>query len=251
MSSLPFPVGTDTRQNPLLARAGGNLLLISGIASPGSGLGVGRNNVGDLVQVFFDRDYGKKCPNKRLIKDNPRLYVQMTEPSALAACQSDRRYSIMNEGGEHYVLGNGGQVDDVVRLLQNGNWRVDEVLDGYACKADRPRITAVCSLLEKNRFLLSLIEAPRAGNTQPTTHFWKYEDVDPGLGYLLHTHQGVDGLPTSPNEADYLPLLGDASKIAETYWDTLGKTAPWVFVVVKSTNMETGESTMRIHCNYS
>ncbi len=223
---------------------------------PGRGIVIGLDGTSErIVQMYWIMGRSGNSRNRIFKADDltGRLYTEaadaskMTDPSLII-------YNAMRESSPFYVVSNGDQTDTVMDSLSKGPFYLNVALDHREYEPDEPnftqRITAVCRLSKGGDQIneLSILRKSKFG--LGCDRFTYELDTDPGFGYCITTYAD-DGspLPSFFGEPLLMPLIGNISEIAKTYWDALNPENR-VALAVKTIERDTGCSDIHIINKY-
>ena len=209
-----------------------NLFALSRNPYPGRGIITGLDETGeDLVQVYWIMGRSENSRNRVFGCDADRLFTEAADPAKVKDA-SLIIYNAMREvtSGPFRiaVVSNGNQTDGVVSAYADREG-LHNRMRHYAYEPDAPnftpRITASTywAWMGASRSIIRmsiLRKSPWSNACDRHTH--AFGGIDPGFGYCFHTYSGDgDPLPAFRGEPYLLPLVGDCSKIMDTYWETL------------------------------
>ncbi len=193
---------------------------------PGRGLVIGRSSVEDawlIIYWIMGRSAGSR--NRKFVVDGKRV---RTEPIDTSQMENPELliYDAMLELPNIYLVSNGDQTRTIYDALLAGG-TFDAALEKREREPDAPhytpRISGMLDLQEyPGRVTLSILKANPA-NAALTDRF-SYHPAKPphSYGVGLTTYQG-DGnpLPSFRGDPLFLPCIGSAESVLDTYWTAL------------------------------
>ena len=194
---------------------------------PGRGIIVGKSADGKrAVMAYFIMGRSVNSRN-RVFKQEPKgIRTEAFDPSKMQD-PSLIIYWPVREIGDSVIVTNGDQTDTIFDFVGEGS-TFEAALMGRTFEPDAPNYTPRVSAMatfEGGDFSLDMAIL-RAGDAQGSCcHrvFWKYERVEPGKGYFLHTYLS-DGnpIPSFTGDPETVSLGdGDAESIARALWEGL------------------------------
>lgn len=195
---------------------------------PGRGIIIGRDLTGEsYVQVYWVMGRSESSRNRRLV-DLPDWTVK-TEPHDLSKIKDPHLliYTAMRQFNDCHVVSNGQQTDHIANVLDgiNSPEYFEHVVFQWEYEPDAPNYTPrIIGLIEPgSRHLLVRISRDQASE-RSIYNFHHYKNLDPGIGYCLHTYLG-DGnpLPAFDRDPYPVPLGRTANQIADMYWNALNQ----------------------------
>lgn len=201
-----------------------NLHALSRNPYPGSGLILGRDEKGKLVQVYWIMGRSESSPARVLVRDGDGTV--RTEPTDSSKTKQPElvSYSAMRHEGGIFAVSNGRQTDDIVEMESDDN--LLESLRDWKYEPDEPcftpRISGVSTGAGKAQIAVLRRSSVVPGSCE--RRLYQYEDLPVGFGWCVHTYAG-DGNPPPSFVGDpfLLPLTGDIVRIAHTIWDNLNR----------------------------
>ena len=199
---------------------------------PGRGMILGVDESGkNLIQIYWIMGRSPKSRNriffpyggvvKTEIADSTKL-----EPNAdLSLIVYDAMLEVGEMFGKAYIVSNGHQTNSIGKEAKKG---LDRALSGWEYEPDRPNFTPRISGMShmvcgQNIIDLSVLRKSAWGSTC-NRFFYSYSGVEPGFGFCVTTYSGDgDPLPSFRGEPRLMPLIGNISTLADTYWETLNQ----------------------------
>ena len=144
---------------------------------------------------------------------------------------------------------NGDQTDTVCQFIENGGCFRDALLT-RTYEPDAPNYTprisgAVCTANHKMSYLMSVLRKDEQSE-KCRRFFYKFSDVDAGVGHIIHTYGGDgDPLPSFSRAPVEIEMGNDAESVADEVWQALNadnKVSLFVRELDLKTNM--GEKTV-------
>ena len=194
---------------------------------PGRGIIVGKSADGKrAVMAYFIMGRSVNSRNRVFVEQPGGIRTQAFDPSKMED-PSLIIYAPVRTIGERVIVTNGDQTDTIYDFIGDGS-TFEAALMTREFEPDAPnytpRVSAMASF-EDNDFSLDMAIL-RAGDAEGSCcHrvFWKYEKVEAGKGYFLHTYLS-DGspIPSFTGDPETVALDdGSAFDIAGALWDGL------------------------------
>ena len=194
---------------------------------PGRGLILGRNLEGAWVQVYWIMGRSEQSRNRVFKYEKDILRTEAADPSKVQD-PSLIIYNAMREANRHFIVTNGSQTDVLYEGLHQG-LSFSQSLKSQQHEPDAPHFTPRISgdldlTQETGEVWLSMIKASATDSNYSEYHFFHYPFLPKGYGYGLTTYQNNGNpLPSFQGTPCLLPLQGNASDIAITYWNVLNE----------------------------
>lgn len=222
---------------------------------PGRGLMIGRSSVEDawlMIYWIMGRSAGSR--NRRFVVEGKRVRTepidtrQMENPELLI-------YDAMLELPNIYLVSNGDQTRTIYDTLLAGG-TFDAALEKREREPDAPHYTPrISGMLDlqayPGRVTLSILKANPA--SAALTDRFSYHPAKPphGYGVGLTTYQG-DGnpLPSFSGDPLFLPCVGSAENVLDTYWTALNAENR-VSIAVKQIAAQDGSSSVIVRNRYA
>ena len=194
---------------------------------PGRGIIVGKSADGRrAVMAYFIMGRSVNSRNRVFVEQPGGIRTEAFDPSKMVD-PSLIIYSPVRTIGDRVIVTNGDQTDTIYDYVGDGS-TFEAALMKRTFEPDAPNFTPRVSAMatfEGGDFSLDMAIL-RAGDAQGSCcHrvFWKYERVEAGKGYFLHTYLS-DGnpIPSFTGDPETVALGdGSASRIAEALWSGL------------------------------
>lgn len=194
---------------------------------PGRGIVMGKSTDGKrAVMAYFIMGRSVNSRNRVFVEQPGGIRTEAFDPSKMVD-PSLIIYSPVRTADNRVIVTNGDQTDTIYDCVSGGN-TFEAALMQRTFEPDAPNFTPRVSAMatfEGGDFSLDMAIL-RAGDAQGSCcHrvFWKYERVEAGKGYFLHTYLS-DGNPIPSFTGDPETVaLGDgpANQIAEALWNGL------------------------------
>ena len=214
---------------------------------PGRGIIVGKSADGKrAVMAYFIMGRSVNSRNRVFVTDNGGIRTEAFDPSQMVD-PSLIIYWPVRETGDRVIVTNGDQTDTIYNFVGDDATFEDALME-RTFEPDAPNFTPRVSAMatfENGDFSLDMAIL-RAGDAQGSCcHrvFWKYEKVEAGKGYFLHTYLS-DGNPIPSFTGDPETVALDDSSafnLAEQLWkglDENNKVSLWVC----TRDLETGRT---------
>jgi IMP cyclohydrolase len=221
-------------------------------AYPGRGIVIGLTEDGTkLVQVYWIMGRSENSRNRVFIAEpNGFLRTEAKDPAKLMDPSLIIYYPVRHINSAHIVT-NGDQTDTIYETLPKHGGTFESALATRTYEPDAPnftpRISGIVDLNDKQfAYKLSILKS--AGNTEDQTlrHTYSYEKALPGFGHCIHTYaQDGNPLPSFQGEPALVPLKGDASQIADAYWNVLNEENR-ISLLVKTIRLDDGASELLV-----
>ena len=210
---------------------------------PGRGILVGRRCV-----YYFIMGRSENSRNRMFVQEERAVRTKavdeskMTDPSLII-------YYPVRTVGKWTVVTNGDQTDTVCQFIENGGCFRDALLT-RTYEPDAPNYTprisgAVCTANHKMSYLMSVLRKDEQSE-KCRRFFYKFSDVDAGVGHIIHTYGGDgDPLPSFSRAPVEIEMGNDAESVADEVWQALNadnKVSLFVRELDLKTNM--GEKTV-------
>ncbi len=223
---------------------------------PGRGIVIGRDESGNLVQIYWIMGRSANSRNRIFSAVGPRIFTEPADP-AKAGDTSLIIYNAMDYIFGQHVVSNGKQTDQIIAEI-NGHdnfSRFAQGLSTHIYEPDKPNYTPRISAIitaeagKKPGFHMSVLRKSNADESCERL-FYSYEDIPAGFGRMVTTYTG-DGnpLPSFIGEPILVPLQGDIEEIKTAYWFALNEENR-VSLAVKLINPETCTSKVLIINKY-
>lgn len=223
---------------------------------PGRGIIVGKSADGKrAMMAYFIMGRSQNSRNRVFVEQPGGIRTEAFDPSKMED-PSLIIYAPVRTAGNRVIVTNGDQTDTIYNCV-SGSGSFEAALMTRTFEPDAPNYTPRVSAMatfEGGDFSLDMAIL-RAGDAQGSCcHrvFWKFERVEAGKGYFLHTYLG-DGNPIPSFVGDPETVaLGDegAKALADALWaglDANNRVSLWTCV----RDLETGESeTAIINANH-
>lgn len=205
-----------------------NLAHLTANPYPGRGIVIGLNGTGEfVVQVYWVTGRSPNSRNRVFLKDGGRIYTAPADPSKVED-PSLIFYNAMNEADGVFVVSNGNQTDDVMRVASSHSLpNLDAVLRDRIYEPDAPnytpRITAASNLALRDLITNEISVLRRLPTSDECERgYCSFEGLSPGFGYCVTTYSG-DGnpLPAFRGDPYLLPLGRSMREVADAFWQTL------------------------------
>lgn len=210
--------------NPLIAAAQANLQRLAAGEYPGRGIVLGQSSAGFLVQVYWLMGRSEQSRNRVLKQEGAFVRTVPVDPAKVAD-PALIIYTALASYRHWHVVSNGDHTDGFLQLVKanrdfrNALWGMDYEPDP---PHNTPRIVGVLEAGREGAGAWLGIAKANPGNGSSMRFAYDYEELTPGLGWGITTYQGSgEPLPSFSGEPWALPLVGDETAIAETYWSAL------------------------------
>ena len=218
-------------------------------AYPGRGIVIGKTPDGTkAVTAYFIMGRSENSRNRMFVQEERAVRTKavdeskMTDPSLII-------YYPVRTVGKWTVVTNGDQTDTVCQFIENGGCFRDALLT-RTYEPDAPNYTprisgAVCTANHKMSYLMSVLRKDEQSE-KCRRFFYKFSDVDAGVGHIIHTYGGDgDPLPSFSRAPVEIEMGNDAESVADEVWQALNadnKVSLFVRELDLKTNM--GEKTV-------
>lgn len=222
---------------------------LKGNAYPGRGIIIGKTPDGTkAVTAYFIMGRSENSRNRMFVQEERAVRTKavdeskMTDPSLII-------YYPVRTVGKWTVVTNGDQTDTVCQFIENGGCFRDALLT-RTYEPDAPNYTprisgAVCTANHKMSYLMSVLRKDEQSE-KCRRFFYKFSDVDAGVGHIIHTYGGDgDPLPSFSRAPVEIEMGNDAESVADEVWQALNadnKVSLFVRELDLKTNM--GEKTV-------
>lgn len=210
----------------LKLQADANLFKLGENPYPGRGVVVGLDKTGEhLIQVYWIMGRSENSRNRVFGHDGKgRLFTEAADPSKVKD-PSLIIYNAMRESHAFAIVSNGHQTDSVAERRSISR-DFHDVMRGFQYEPDAPnftsRITARSWWDDVNPAAEMSVLRKSPWSDACDRHLYEINDFGKEFGYCITTYRGDgDPLPTFQGEPYLLPLVGDASQVAKTYWEVL------------------------------
>lgn len=195
---------------------------------PGRGLVLGQQADGSAwLQLYWIMGRSPNSQNRIFVADGATLRTEPHDPASLED-PSLILYEAMLELPGVHLVSNGDQTRTLVDVMETGG-AFESALETREREPDAPhftpRISGMHDLRESEaRIALSILRANSADPSLTDRTTFRPAPPPPGLGLCLTTYQG-DGspLPAFRGDPRWMPLEGDLSELADTYWQALDR----------------------------
>ena len=190
---------------------------------PGRGIVLGRGDDGAWVQVYWIMGRSENSRNRIFVCEDSVVRTEAADPSKVED-PSLIIYNAMRTSGRRFVVSNGVQTDAIWAVLgRNGS--LVESLDDWHHEPDAPNFTPRISGytdVEDQVLWLSILKKSPFSEKASERHFFRFDEVGPGMGYAITTYQS-DGypLPSFEGVPYLLALTGNVDEIATHFWSKL------------------------------
>lgn len=222
-------------------------------AYPGRGIILGRSAANHWVQVYWIMGRSENSRNRVFEEKEGLLQTKAAHPAKVAD-PSLLIYNAMREAKGVFIVTNGVQTDAIAQGFEQGS-TFEEALSSQVHEPDAPnftpRISGYLDLRQNQaRVMLSIIKASPFDTEHSEHSYFHYQTIAPGYGYAITTYQ-QDGnpLPSFEGSPFLVPLKGEASQIAQTYWEALNE-ANKIALAVKNIDSQTQDSETMILNKY-
>jgi hypothetical protein len=193
---------------------------------PGRGLVLGRSSDGaSWFQVYWIMGRSPNSRNRIFEAEGTTLRTAPHDPASLSDPALIIYEAMLELPGVH-VVSNGDQTRTILDEIASGG-SFESALQKREREPDAPnytpRISGLIDLREGEPvFALSILKANPADPDRTDRHSFRPAPPAPGYGLALTTYQGDgDPLPPFSGEPLWLPLEGDAERLADHYWKSL------------------------------
>ncbi len=218
---------------------------LKGNPYPGRGIIIGKNSIGEWIQVYWIMGRSENSRNRIFVMDNGILKTQAADPSKVSD-PSLIIYNAMRKAGNCYIVSNGVQTDTIYDGVVEGSG-FSKALLTHKHEPDAPNFTpriSGCIYLDtpQSSVWFSVIKSDLFNKEISQHQSFRYMDIAEGFGYAVTTYKS-DGNPIPSFEGTpYLvPLDGSKEDIAEYYWDILDESNK-ISIAVRSINAKSLES---------
>ncbi len=233
-----------------VAMAMQNFIELSRNPYPGRGIITGvSSDSAYLVQVYWIEGRSDNSRNRVFSIEGGRVFTEAADPAKVKD-GSLIFYNAMDEYDGNYVVSNGDQTDDVMKMLRrSAGIRLHDALLGRFHEPDKPNFTPRITGLSrinpgKDMNELSILRKSDLADCERA--YIVYNRTTAGFGFCVTTYDGDDDpLPSFEGGPYPLPILGSVNDVAETYWSILDKMNR-VAIAVKFISISTGESKIRV-----
>ncbi|MBF0352183.1 MAG: inosine monophosphate cyclohydrolase [SAR324 cluster bacterium] len=204
---------------------------------PGRGIIIGRNDLREWMMVYWIMGRSANSRNRQFVYENNILKTTPADPAKVSD-PSLIIYNAFRVLGSQYIVTNGSHTDVIHDGLKQGK-TFEDSLQGEKHEPDAPnftpRISGLLDLGTEPRASLSILTANPFKADTANHAFYRYPHIEPGYGYLVTTYQG-DGspLPSFSGTPLLVPLRGNLSEIAQTYWNALNSENRISLAVIKA-----------------
>ena len=194
---------------------------------PGRGIIVGKSADGKrAVMAYFIMGRSVNSRNRVFVEQPGGIRTQAFDPSKMED-PSLIIYAPVRTIGERVIVTNGDQTDTIYDFVGKGS-TFEAALMTREFEPDAPnytpRVSAMASFEDDDFSLdMAILRAGDAEGSCCHRVFWKYEKVEAGKGYFLHTYLS-DGspIPSFTGDPETVALDdGSAFDIARALWDGL------------------------------
>lgn len=202
-------------------------LRIRGNNYPGRGIIIGKNDLGDWVQVYWIMGRSANSCNRLFVFENNVLRTEAVDPTKVED-PSLIFYNAMRETRSHTIVSNGKQTDKIVAVVNQGGSFEESLLSQHHepdAPNYTPRISGCISWTRKQpQVILSVIKKSPFDIEQSYYKFYHYNYIENGYGYTCTTYLGNGNpLPSFRGSPYLLPLRGNATEILDFYWQQLNQ----------------------------
>ena len=207
-----------------------NLRRLSENPYPGSGVVVGADDSGqNLVQIHWIMGRDENSRNCLISKSGPEEVLIRAVDDSKVKDPYNLFYVAMGEVSRNgrYVVSNGTQTNSVRDDFFSSDYDLLNSLRRHRYENDEPdstpRITGVS--YTRGGFMAELAIIRKSFFDDSCRRFlYRYETIPQGFGYFISTYLG-DGEPLPSWEGDpkLVPIQGDISDIAGSYWEALNE----------------------------
>jgi len=238
-----------------------NLEGLANNSYPGRGIVVGLDKTGEyLVLIYWIMGRSANSRNRVFVKGrDDSISTQPADPSQVKD-PSLIIYTAVREvgyaGRTVHVVSNGKQTDEIADAYRTGR-NLYDTLNRYEYEPDTPHFTSritACSgwrLPKASPVTIMSILRKSPWSNVCDHHQYEFNGIGRGFGHCITTYAGDgDPLPAFHGEPYLLPLCGDASSVASTFWRVLNSENR-VSLVVKFVPKHGGPSQIVINNEYS
>jgi IMP cyclohydrolase len=219
---------------------------------PGRGIVLGRSGDGAWVQVYWIMGRSDNSRNRIFVCEDGVVRTEAADPSKVED-PSLIIYNAMRASGHRFVVSNGVQTDAIWAALEASESFVDS-LSQWHHEPDAPNFTpriSGCTDVDAQVQWLSILKKSPFSDVASERHFFRFDEVEPGMGYAITTYCGDgDPLPSFEGTPYLLSLPGSADDIADHFWSKLNRDNR-ISLAVRRIESKSGELQIVIKNRYS
>ena len=190
---------------------------------PGRGIVIGKNNSNSWILIYWIMGRSANSRNRMFKYENEILRTDIIDCSLF----NDSKfliYNAMRDINKNVIISNGIHTDTIFNGLKLGKSFFSS-LKFEKHESDIPNFTPrIAGLLEQSKKTISIMKISKSDFSidKSSHHFYKYSTIKSGYGYCITTYMGEDTpLPSFKEDPILVPLQGNASEIANFYWNGL------------------------------
>jgi len=190
---------------------------------PGRGIVIGRNQNESWILLYWIMGRSSKSRNRIFKYEKGIVRTEPADPSQIKNSNL-LIYNVMLDVDDKIIVANGSHSDTIFEGLKKGK-SFYKTLKMEAHEPDKPIYTPrISGIIDNSESSITLAKICKSDFSEEFSkyNFSYYNYVKPGFGYCLTTYMGEgDPPPNFLGEPILIPLKGNATEIANTFWEKL------------------------------
>ena len=190
---------------------------------PGRGIVIGKNNINSWILIYWIMGRSANSRNRIFKYENKILRTDVIDDSLL----NDSKfliYNAMRDINKNVIISNGNHTDIIFNGIKAGK-SFSSSLKFEKHESDIPNFTPrIAGFLDQSNQTINMLKISKSdfSTDHSSHHFYRYSIIKSGYGYCITTYMGEGTpLPSFKEDPILVPLQGNASEIANFFWNGL------------------------------